>query len=108
MEDSALVYPGFDPGLQLVEKDDGMYLEIALNPEWAEQASRRLVTTDLLGQTEVPGLPYVRPDGSPFRLDTDYFGKPKNGTNPFPGPFARPESGKQVLKVWPVSSAESR
>jgi hypothetical protein len=34
------------------------------------------------------------------RLDADFFGKKRNVNNPFPGPFERPDGGKQVLKVW--------
>ena len=72
---------------------------------WAEGAPRPLVTTELLGRAKVPDLPYVQPDGSPYRLDTDYVGRRRNADNPFPGPFERPEGGRQLLKVWPLESA---
>jgi len=106
-EKSALVRPDFDPGIKLIEKPDGLYLEITLDKAWARQTSRPLVTTDLLGKAKIPDLPYERPDGTPYRLDTDYFGKKRNAANPFPGPFELAEGGKQLLKVWPVPHSQS-
>jgi alpha-N-arabinofuranosidase len=61
-----------------------------------------VVTTALLGKARTPDLHYEKPDGSPYRIDTDYFGKKRNTANPFPGPFELPEGGRQVLKVWPM------
>ncbi len=113
-EQNPLVLPEFDPGIKLVEEKDGIYLHIALDKVWTEKQQHPLVTTELLGKATVPDAPYERPDGSPYRLDSDYFGNKRNAANPYPGPFEMPESGEQVLKVWPVStpagvgSAQSR
>ncbi len=85
------------------EQPDGWYLEIALDKDWGTAQTRKLVTTQLLGKAAIPNLPYERPDGSPLRLDTDYFGKARAEANPFPGPFELPEGGKQRLKVWPIA-----
>jgi len=95
----------FDPGVELVQKPDGMYLRITLDESWAGQR-RPLVTTNLLGKARVPQTPYERPDGSPYRIDTDYFGNKRNAANPFPGPFELPEGKRQVLKVWPVAAPQ--
>ena len=62
------------------------------------------MTTDLLGRANIPDLPYEQPDGSPYRIDTDYFGRERNAANPFPGPFELAEDGSQVLKVWPTAA----
>jgi len=105
-EKSALALPDFDPGIKLIEKTDGVYLEITVDKAWPEQTRRPLVTTDLLGKAKIPDLPYQRPDGSPFRLDTDYLGRERNAANPFPGPFELHEGGKRVLKVWPADSSQ--
>jgi alpha-N-arabinofuranosidase len=102
-EQDPLVLPESDPAIKLVEKADGFYLEIALDKAWTDRA-RPLVTTELLGKAKVPDLPYEQPDGSPYRIDTDWFGKKRNGTNPFAGPFELPGGGSQVLKVWPIAS----
>jgi alpha-N-arabinofuranosidase len=93
------VQPNVNPGIKLVEKSDGMYLEITLDKVWAQQ-QRQVVTTDLLGKAKIPDLPYEQPDGSAYRIDTDYFGKKRNKANPSPGPFENPGAGKLTLKVW--------
>jgi len=101
-EQDPLVRSQFDPGIKLVEEKDGVYLHITLDKTWSEKQSRQLVTTERLGRAKVPDLPYVQPNDSPYRLDTDWFGKPRNVANPFPGPFERPEGGRQALTVWPI------
>ena len=105
-EQAPLVQPEFDPGIQRVEKPDGVTLEITLDKAWAEGRPRPLVTTERLGRATIPGLPYEQPDGTPYRLDTDYFGKKRNEASPFPGPFELPGGGRQVLTVWPVTIPE--
>jgi alpha-N-arabinofuranosidase len=100
-EKSPLLRPDFDPGAILIEKSDGLYLQITVDKAWVRQTSRPLVTTELLGNTKIPDLPYQQPDGTPYRVDTDYFGKKRNVANPFPGPFELPEGGKRELKIWP-------
>jgi alpha-N-arabinofuranosidase len=57
------------------------------------------VTTELLGKAKIPELPYENPDGSPLKIDTDYFGKQRNEANPTPGPFENPGQGDLTLKV---------
>jgi len=102
-EKAPLVLSDFDPGLKLLEAGQGLQLEIAFDAAWAQGRSRPLVTTELLGKAETPDLPYEQPDGSPYRLDTDYFGKGRNAANPFPGPFEITGGGKQTISVWPVA-----
>ena len=92
--------PRFDPALKLVEKPDGFYLDLQFNKAWVSQRTRKLVTTDLLGKALIPNLPYERPDGMPLRVDTDYFGKVRNPSNPTPGPFADLGQGKTEMKVF--------
>ena len=101
-EKDALQKPTFDAQIRLVEKADGIYLEGNFDAAWAQERSRKLVTTELLGKAVIPDLPYENRDGSPLKVSTDYFGKNRNEVNPFPGPFEISESGKQSLKVWPV------
>ncbi len=101
-EEDPAVQPEFDPGINLAQEKDGVYLHITLDPMWSEEKSRQLVTTELLGQAKIPKLPYEKPDGSPYRMNTDWFGKDRNAANPYPGPFESPGGGRQVLKVWPM------
>jgi len=100
-EDHPLVDTDFDPQIALVEKSGGCYLEGNFEHAWAAARARKLVTTELLGLAAVPGLPYENRDGSPLRIDADYFGKKRNEANPFPGPFESLQNGKQTLRIWP-------
>jgi alpha-N-arabinofuranosidase len=104
-ESKPLVQPNINPGIKLVEKADGMYLEITLDKVWAQQ-QRKVVTTELLGKAKIPDLPYEQPDGSPYRIDTDYFGNKRKAANPFPGPFELPAGGSHVLKLWPTPALQ--
>lgn len=98
---NALVAAAFDPGIKLQEKSDGWWLEIAVDPAWTSEQKRAIVTTESLGRAKIPDAPYEQPDGTPYRLDTDYFGKKRSTENPAPGPF-RFHSEKGIrLKVWP-------
>jgi len=105
-EKDPLVLPEFDPGLMLAEVEDGLELHARFDPDWTKQPARPHVTTDLLGNARIPDLPYVQPDGAPYRIDRDYFGRRRSHASPFPGPFAKGEAAKQVWKVWPVGPAQ--
>ena len=92
------VRPDIDPGLRLVEKADGFYLEIAFDGASGAR-KRQLVTSALLGKAAIPDLPYELADGSPVRIDRDYFGKTRRASGPTPGPFESPGTGPLELKV---------
>ena len=98
-ETGSIVQPDTDPGIKLVQGKNSIYLHINLDKEWSAKHNRKLVTTKLLGKAKTPDLPYVQPDGSPYCIDNDYFGKKRNVDNPFPGPFELPEGGEQALKM---------
>ncbi len=102
-EQNPLVRADFDPSLKLLEENNRVQLHITLDKTWTEGRSRPLVTTELLARAKLPDLPFEQPDGSPYRLDADYFGKRRDAANPYPGPFELPEGGQQVLKVWPAT-----
>jgi len=99
----ALVVADFDPGIKLQEKPDGWWLEMAVDPAWASKQKRVVVTTESLGKAKIPNAPFEQPDGTPYRLDTDYFGKKRNQANPAAGPFASPGTGNLRLKIWQVN-----
>jgi alpha-L-arabinofuranosidase len=105
-ESNPAVPPNADPRLKLLEKPDGIYLELELDQAWAGGQSRHLATTELLGRAKIPNLPYEQADGTPYRIDTDYFGAQRNDKNPFPGPFELRAGGKQTLKVWPMAPSD--
>jgi hypothetical protein len=87
LDHDALVVTDFKPGIKLAEKPDGWWLEMAVDPAWMSKQRRAIVTTEALGNAKVPDAPFEQPDGTPYRLDTDYSGKKRNAENPAPGPF---------------------
>jgi len=99
----ALLLPDFDPGVTLTEKPDGWYLTLKEDQVWRTKRNRKLVTTDLLGKAFVPGCAFENHDGSPLRINTDYFGNERSVRNPFPGPFEKATDGQRPIKVWPVA-----
>ncbi len=103
-EPHPLVAAKFDPLMKLEEGKDALLLHITLDKAWAEEQPRRLVTTTLLGKATIPDLPYVQPDGSAYRIDTDYFGRERNAGNPYPGPFELPDGGPRTLLIWPLGA----
>ena len=100
-EKGPLLLPEVDPELKLVEKSDGWFLELTTDKAWSASHPNKLITTELLGAVEIPGLSYVKPDGKSYSIDIDYNGRNRNSTNPFAGPFAIGDGGKQIIKVWP-------
>ena len=103
-EETPRVKPEFDPEIKLVEEADVYYLEIKLDKTWANEQTRQFVSTGLLGKAAIPDLPFENADGSPIRINIDYFGNKRNEANPFPGPFELSTTGKQRIKVWPVTN----
>ena len=99
-EPSPLVEQNFDPGMQLVEKADGLYLKFGFDKTWTNERTRKLVTTALLGKTAISHLPYEQPDGSPIRIDTDYLGDSRSKSHPTPGPFEHLNRLDFTVKVW--------
>jgi alpha-L-arabinofuranosidase len=92
--------------VKLTQRLDGWYLELVEDKVWRDEAKRELVTTVLLGKAKVSGCAYENPDGTPLRINTDYFGKNETTKNPFPGPFELSGRGQQNLRVWPIANAD--
>jgi alpha-N-arabinofuranosidase len=99
-EKDPLVKPDFDPAIRLAEEADGIYLQMKYDPAWNTERTRQLVTSELLGRAIIPNAPYEQRDGKPICINTDYFGRSRNESNPTPGPFENPGRGDLKLKVW--------
>jgi hypothetical protein len=94
-----VVLADFDPRIQLVVTGEGTQLHLTWN-EAMQKTATALVTTARLGQARISRLPYEQPDGTPLKVDTDYFGQPRNAARPMPGPFEKVGHGELKLKVW--------
>jgi alpha-N-arabinofuranosidase len=97
---NALTRVDHDLAPRLERKDDGWYLTLAAEADWAKEPKRSSVTTELLGKAVIPDMPFENADGSALRIDTDYLGAKRHVDNPFPGPFESLQDGIQSLKVW--------
>lgn len=98
-ERNAIVDTTFNADEKLITQDDKVYLQINLDKKWL-QHKRQLVTTKSLGKAIIPGLPFENPDGSPVKINTDYFGKKRDLANPSPGPFEIKSSSLEKIRVW--------
>lgn len=90
------------PPFRLAENDT--VLEWTVDPAWRETQARPVVTSERLGKTSVANLPYEMPDGSPVRVEHDFFGAVRNADNTMPGPVEasgvdRPEPFGAVAMV---------
>ena len=95
----ALLNANDDPAVAVEENAGAVELHMTLNKGWAGSRVRKTVTTEMLGKATIPNVAFEHPDGTPLRIDTDYFGK-KRGTNPVPGPFETVGAGDRNLIVW--------
>jgi len=89
---------GGDPQWRLTKQDGRFVLQLTLGPELT-QGDTPLVTTELLGKAKIPSLPYENADGTPLKVNTDFFGKKRSKTNPTPGPFEKPGTGAITLQL---------
>jgi hypothetical protein len=94
-----VVLPDVDPKVGIAEEGQNVYLRLTWDPAM-RNPNATLVTTALLGKAKISGAAYENPDGSPLKIDKDYFGKRRSNSNPTPGPFEDPGQGELRLQVW--------
>lgn len=99
VEKNAIIKDNFDASLSLVHQNNAWYLEITVDKDWLN-LKRKLATSETLNKAIIPDLRFENTDGSPLKIDTDYFGAKRNISNPSPGAFEIKQSGKQKIKVW--------
>lgn len=88
-------------GIVLTKKDDGWYMTMDVPSAWNKRPKSKLVTTKTLGKAVTPDQYFTNPDGTQLRCDTDYFGRKRNISNPYPGPIEMGTTGHKEWKVWP-------
>ena len=98
-ETNCLEKAEFNPEVKVVEEGDSVFLHITLDDSW-HALDNPLVTTALLGRAKMPNAVYENPDGTPLKIDTDYFSEKRSEANLSAGPFENPVEGKLTLKVW--------
>ncbi len=98
-ESNPLILRDVDPRPAIVEEGERVYLRLALGQAVRDQVTAT-VTTGRLGTARVPGLPWENPDGTPLKIDRDYFGNQRDSTGSPAGPFAHPGRDAAPIKVW--------
>lgn len=89
-----------NPNLQLEETPDGeVYLTSDINLQQVNTYKGKRVDAERLGITQLSGLPFEHPDGTPFSIEEDYFGN-KRSVSPTVGPVEQLPASKRI-KVWP-------
>jgi alpha-N-arabinofuranosidase len=88
-----------NPGLKQVQENKHYSIQLALGQQF-KQLQTVPITTALLGKAKVPELPYENADGSPIKIDSDFFGKNRSSSKPTSGPFEHADSRELKLKVW--------
>ena len=97
----ALVLENINPNLKLVQKPDGWWLELTIDPDRISAQKRDIVTTQTLGKAMISKALYENPDGTPYRIVSTYPGKKTRTENPAPGPFQLQDEQLIRLRVWP-------
>ncbi|MBL8231210.1 MAG: right-handed parallel beta-helix repeat-containing protein [Bryobacterales bacterium] len=97
-ETGAVELPAATADPRIIEEHGKVYLQFRLDP--AIPAGKTvLVTTGLLGKTEVAELPYHDTEGNEIEIRPDYFGKPVADSSRSAGPFGHLRGDLRV-HVW--------
>jgi len=74
---------GFDFTIDTEDKKIVFYIT---DPKIFSSAAGQIITTKILGEGFQAEMFFEKPDGTPFVMDTDFYGRPREG-KPTPGPF---------------------
>ena len=98
-DQNALIDTEFDPVLRIEEKNDGLYLQFALNQLYYSRKVK-IITTEILGKARIPKAKFDNSDGTPLSVERDYSDNKRTEQNNLPGPFVNLNGDKITLKVW--------
>jgi hypothetical protein len=88
-----------DPKIRVLEEGENVSVRFDFDSK-INRFKTSTVTTKMLGEALIPNLPFENPDGSPVKIDYNYFGTKRKTGNPTPGPFEKPKKGENQLEVW--------
>lgn len=98
-ESDHVVNANFKPDFKITEEGEHVYLNFNAGDDHPSLKTQ-MITTALLGKARMPKTAYENSDGTPLRIDTDYFGNKRSESNPSAGPFENRGKGILNLKVW--------
>ena len=89
-----------NPKLRVEENPDGdVYLVSDINLQELSSFKGKKIDAERLGITQLTGFPFENPDGTPFKLEKDFFGNERSAT-PVVGSIEKLSSTRRI-KVWP-------
>ena len=94
--------PGNDPvtpDFRLEENDEGVFLVTNFRLSDLNNRKGKIVDSQRLGTTRLSGYRFEHRNGSPFVLDTDYFGRARHAAAPTIGPVETLPSDQRI-QVW--------
>jgi hypothetical protein len=91
--------PDFIPGIEIEEKEDDVLLKLHLDKS-VRDVHTQLVSTQVLGYTIVSEAVFESRDGTPYVINTDFFGSKRNEDKPGVGPFESLEEDLLELIIW--------
>ncbi len=94
-----LEIPEFEPAIEIEEGEDGVFLILNFDSS-AEKVRTDPVNTLRLGTTIVSEAIFENFDGTPYLINWDCLGNPRDKTDPTTGPFESLESGKSRVQIW--------
>ena len=89
-----------NPKLKVEETPEGeVYLVSDIKLQELSSFKGKSIDADRLGITQLTGLPFENPDGTPFKLEKDFLGNGRSVT-PVVGAIEKLSSSMRI-KVWP-------
>jgi len=89
----------YDPDLELLEEGEHGYLQFTFHESYYKHQVD-IITTEMLGEAKIPKALFEHPDGSPLKIDSDYFGSRRTANRNHAGPFSALNKGEVILGVW--------
>lgn len=89
----------YNPNLKVVEDGKLVYLQITLEKAFFNFKGS-LINSEFLGKAKIPNTLFENPDGTSLKVDEDYFGALRPKARIMAGPFASPDQGELMIRVW--------
>lgn len=97
-EKNKLSEESFNPGFEITEESDGVYLNCEL-PKSFDNFSGEVISTAKLKRVRIVDAEFENPDGSDIILDSDFLDRQKKEKSPA-GPLSELRNGKNKIKIW--------
>jgi hypothetical protein len=89
-----------NPNIKVLELGENISFRFDIDSK-TNRLKTNIVTSGMLGKAIIPNLPFVNPDGTQIKIDTDYSDAKRKSANPAPGPFEKLNKKDWETRVWP-------